>query len=157
MQIAYPALLLDDVGRVHATPNSPLDLPIGAVISSTLRAIENFKRVTPMKKTILIVAAASLCGCASTAPTKIGADTYYASRTNTAGIFGDVSAVAGRLMGEGNEFCEGMGKEFELVTQHVTDNIPGVRLGGASITFRCVAHAGNPVMRPDNGVSTIQQ
>ncbi len=55
---------------------------------------------------------------------------------------------------EGNQFCGSMGKEFELVTQTVTQNIPAVRLGGASITFKCVEHAGNPVMRPDNGVST---
>ena len=110
-----------------------------------------------MKKTILIVAAASLCGCASTAPTKIGAETYYAAKTNTAGIFGDVSAVAGRLMGDGNQFCESMGKEFELVTETTTQNIPGVRLGGASITFKCLAHAGNPMMRPDNGVTTTTQ
>lgn len=108
-----------------------------------------------MNKRILILAAACLSGCASTAPTKIGADTYYASKTNTAGIFGDVSAVAGRLMGDGNQFCESMGKEFELVTQQTTSNIPGVRLGGASITFKCVAHASSPVMRPDNGVTTV--
>lgn len=108
-----------------------------------------------MKKTILILAVASLSGCASTAPVKIGADTYYASRTNTAGIFGDVTAVAGRLMGDGNQFCESQGKEFELVTQQTTQNIPGVRLGGASITFKCVAHANSPVMRPDNGVTTV--
>jgi len=108
-----------------------------------------------MKKTLALTAAAiAVSGCASTAPTKIGADTYYASKTNTAGIFGDVSAVAGSLMADGNQFCGAQGKEFELVTQNVTGNIPGVRLGGASITFKCVTHAGNPVMRPDNGVST---
>ncbi|MBB1636087.1 hypothetical protein [Cupriavidus sp. UME77] len=97
----------------------------------------------------------ALAGCASTAPTKIGADTYYSSKTNTAGIFGDVSAVAGNLMGEGYQFCAGMNKEFELVTQSTTPNVPGVRLGGASITFKCVDHASNPVMRLDNGVSTV--
>ena len=102
----------------------------------------------------VIIAAGFLTACASTAPVKIGADTYYASKTNTAGIFGDVTAVAGSLMVEGNQLCASMGKEFELVTQNTTSNIPGVRFGGASITYRCVDHAGNPVMRPDNGVST---
>jgi hypothetical protein len=96
-----------------------------------------------------------LVGCASTAPTKIGADTYYSSRTNTAGIFGDVSAVAGSLMADGNQFCAARGKEFELVTQNTTPNVPGVRFGGASITFKCTLQAQNPVMRPDNGVTTI--
>jgi hypothetical protein len=100
---------------------------------------------------------ALLVGCASTAPVKIGADTYYSSKTNTAGIFGDVTAVAGSLMAEGNQFCTGMGKGFEMVTQSTSPNVPGARLGGASITFKCVDHAGNPVMRPDNGVTTITQ
>ena len=103
-----------------------------------------------------LVLVAVLPACASTAPTKIGADTYYSSKTNTAGIFGDVSAVAGSLMGEGYQFCGAMSKEFELVTQTTTPNVPGVRFGGASITFKCIDHAKNPVMRPDNGVSTIE-
>lgn len=106
-------------------------------------------------KRLLILAAALAAGCASTAPTKIGADTYYSSKTNTAGIFGDVSATAGTLLVDGNKFCASLGKEFELVTQNTTSNIPAVRLGGASITFKCVTQAGNPVMRPDNGVTTI--
>jgi len=97
----------------------------------------------------------AMTACASTAPTKIGADTYYAAKTNTAGIFGDVSAVAGDLMIQGNQFCGGMGREFQLVTQSTTSNIPGVRFGGASITFKCVIQASSPVMRPDNGVSTV--
>jgi hypothetical protein len=106
---------------------------------------------------IIFIAAVSLLsiGCASTAPTKIGADTYFASKTNTAGMFGDVSAVAGNLMAEGYQLCAGLGKEFELVTQNITQNVPGVRFGGASITFKCVDHARNPVMRPDRGVTTI--
>jgi hypothetical protein len=104
---------------------------------------------------LALLSVAFICGCASTAPTKIGADTYYSAKTNTAGIFGDVSAVAGQLMGEGNQYCVSMGKEFELVTSSTTQNIPGVRFGGASITFKCVAQAGNVVLRPDNGVSTI--
>jgi len=108
-----------------------------------------------MNKIAPLCIAAILAGCASTAPAKIGADTYYASKTNTAGIFGDVSAVAGALIVEGNQFCGTMNKEFELVTQSLTQNIPGARLGGASITFKCVAHASNPIMRPDNGVSSV--
>ncbi|MCS0590466.1 hypothetical protein ACFQ09_03310 [Massilia norwichensis] len=109
-----------------------------------------------MKKIPFILFATAVSGCASTAPAKIGADTYYASKTNTAGMFGDVSAVAGALIVEGNQFCGTMNKEFELVTQSVTQNIPGVRFGGASITFKCVEHAKSPVMRPDNGVSTVR-
>jgi hypothetical protein len=65
----------------------------------------------------MLTAAALIQGCASTPPTKIGGDTYYSSKTNTAGIFGDVTAVSGKLMVEGNQFCASMDKEFELVTQ----------------------------------------
>ena len=57
-------------------------------------------------------------------------------------------------MVEGNQFCGSMNKEFELVTQTTTSNIPDVRLGGASITFKCVAHANDVHIRPDNGVTT---
>jgi len=101
------------------------------------------------------VIALALSGCASTPPTKIGADTYYAAKTNTAGVFGDVTVLAGGLMSEGFQFCSAQDKEFELVTQNVTHPIPAARIGGASITFKCVDHARNPVMRPDRGVSTI--
>ena len=110
-----------------------------------------------MHQRISLVSCLALAACASSAPTKIGADTYYSSKTNTAGIFGDVGAVAGALMAEGNQLCASQGKEFELVTQSVTQNVPAVRLGGASITFKCVAHAANPIMRPDNGVTTIEK
>ena len=79
-----------------------------------------------------------LNACASTAPTQIGANTYYSAKTNTAGIFGDVSAVAGSLMADGYKLCASKNKEFELVTKEVQNNVPGVRSGGASITFKCL-------------------
>lgn len=97
-----------------------------------------------------------LTGCGSTAPTKIGANTYYSAKANTAGAFGDPSTVAGELMTNGSQHCAAMGHEFELVTREVTQPAVGRGLGGASITFKCVASASNPVMRPDNGVTTIQ-
>lgn len=103
-----------------------------------------------------VLGACAIAGCASTAPVKIGADTYYSSKTNTAGIFGDVSAVTGKLIVQGNEFCGKQGKQFELVTDSTSPNIPGARLGGANITFRCADQASNPVMRKDNGVSTVE-
>lgn len=109
-----------------------------------------------MKK-LLLLAPLILAGCAGTAPTKIGADTYYSAQTNTAGIFGDVSAVTGGLIVDGNQFCSNMGKEFELVTQTSNPNVPFVRLGGASITFKCIDKAGPVLMRPDKGVTTIEK
>jgi hypothetical protein len=99
---------------------------------------------------------ALLCACASTKPVNIGGDTYYSSATNTAGIFGEASAVAGDLMKDGNRLCASKGRQFELVTQEVTPTVTGAQMGGASITFRCAAKSKNPVMRPDNGVSTVE-
>lgn len=104
---------------------------------------------------LAVVLAMALSGCASTPPTKIEADTYFSSKTNTAGVFGDVTVLAGSLMAEGGQFCSAQGKEFELVTQNVTHPVPAARIGGASITFKCVDQARNPVMRPDRGVSTV--
>lgn len=113
-----------------------------------------------MKPAIVIsfafAASAALAGCGSTAPVRIGADTYYSAKTNTAGAFGDVSAVAGKLMAQGNQFCAKQGLQFELVTEHTNPSRTAASLGGADITFRCVRQASNPVMRKDNGVSTIQ-
>ena len=97
----------------------------------------------------------ALAACASTPPTPIGTDTYYAAKTNTAGAFGNPAAQAGELMADGNKFCAAKGKQFELVTQDIAPPRLAQSLGGASITFKCVDHAGNPVMRPDNGAATV--
>ena len=99
----------------------------------------------------------ALAGCGSTTPTKIGADTYYSAKSNAAGAFGDPSTVAGELMVNGYQHCAAMGQEFELVTREVTQPAVGRGLGGASITFKCVVKSSNPVMRPDNGVTTIEK
>lgn len=96
-------------------------------------------RLIVMVTSLLLVA-----GCASTPPTQIGADTYYAAKTNTAGAFGDPATVAGSLMIEGNKFCAKQGKQFELVTEKIAPSRFATSLGGASITFKCVNHPGKP-------------
>lgn len=98
-----------------------------------------------------------LTGCGSTAPTKIGADTYCSAKVNTAGAFGDPSTVASELMANGYQHCSAMGQEFELVTREVPQLAISRGLGGASITFKCLAKSSTPVMRPDNGVTTIER
>jgi hypothetical protein len=109
-----------------------------------------------VKRYLVVVAAlAALNGCGSTTPVKIGANTYYASETNSGGAFGNVDAVAGKLMVQGNQFCSGRGEQFELVTQN-TDQPRPFHMGGASITFKCVDQAQDPVMRKDNGVNTVE-
>jgi hypothetical protein len=110
-----------------------------------------------IRRGFIVLLAASIAGCASTAPVSIGGDTYYASKTNTAGAFGNVGAVAGALMADGNAFCVKKGLEFQLVTQETRPPVIGSSLGGASITFRCVVHSENPTMRKDNGVTTIER
>lgn len=109
-----------------------------------------------MSKIVVIAFFLVLSGCASTPPTQIGSNTYFASKTNTAGVFGNPEAVAGKLMAEGNNFCAGKGMEFQLVTQNISPARPGASLGGASITFKCAEHAAPVTMRPDHGVSTIE-
>jgi len=108
-------------------------------------------------KFLIILTSILIISCSTTTPTKIGANTYYSAKTNTAGIFGDVSTVVGTLMSEGNLFCENISKEFQLVTMSTNQNIPGVRLGGASLTFQCVDKAGEVLLRPDKGITTIEQ
>lgn len=109
-----------------------------------------------MKRIAVFAAVVLLAACASTSPTQIGANTYFASKTNTAGAFGNPTAVAGKLMAEGNVFCANKGHEFELVTQTISPARPAASLGGASITFKCVDHAAPVTMRPDNGVTTTE-
>ena len=108
-------------------------------------------------KVLFCVGAVVLVGCASSAPTKIGNDTYYSSKTNAAGAFGNPGAVAGELMADGNVYCAKMGKEFELVTQSIQPSVYASSLGGANITFKCVDKAGSPVMRVDRGVTAIER
>lgn len=107
-----------------------------------------------MRNTLMCIALV-IAGCSSAPPVRIGGDTYYSSKSNAGGIFGNPSAIAGDLMVDGNSFCEAQGKEFELVTQEVNQPIPATRLGGANITFRCVQRSSSPFMRKDNGVTTI--
>ena len=111
-----------------------------------------------MKKiTLLCSAGLILTACASsTSPTKIGGDTYFSSKPNRAGIFGDPTGVAGTLIAEGNNFCATQGKEFELVTQNVTPVVAGSSAGGASITFKCTVLSKDVRMRPEANVRIEQ-
>ena len=110
-----------------------------------------------MKKVISGCIIIALAGCASNnrPPTQIGGNTYYAAKTNSAGAFGDVSAVLGEVLAESYQFCETQNKEFELVTQILTPPRIGAGRGSASITFKCVNKSTDRVMRPDRGVITI--
>jgi hypothetical protein len=67
-----------------------------------------------MSKALYLFPCVALVACASSAPVKIGGDTYYSSKTNTAGIFGDVGAVAGALMAEAISSARPRAKSLSL-------------------------------------------
>jgi hypothetical protein len=98
-----------------------------------------------------------LSACVSTPPTPIGGDTYYSQKSTAGGEFGNTSAAAGHLIVSANKFCAAKGLEFQLVTQTLSPSGPSQPIGGASITFKCLAHSTDPVMRPDNGVTTTEK
>jgi hypothetical protein len=104
---------------------------------------------------LLGAAILGIAGCATTTIAPTGGDTYYASKVNTAGVFGDVNVVAGKLMAKANRFCISKGKEFQLVSSETAPNVLMQHLGSASITFKCVMHAQDPAVRPDKAATIV--
>jgi hypothetical protein len=94
-----------------------------------------------MKGFITLIGAALLSGCISTAPTPIGRDSYYAQKSTAGGEFGNTAAALGHLLASCNKFCAAKGLEFQLLTQKENPSGPTQPIGGASITFKCVAHS----------------
>jgi hypothetical protein len=107
---------------------------------------------------VLSLSQYALVGCATTSsPVKIGGETYMMSATGAASPFGLYSNADNiQLVQQGTQYCANKSLEFELVTNQQIPTSPG-RRGTATITFKCVAHANNPVMRSDNGVTTATQ
>jgi hypothetical protein len=97
---------------------------------------------------------AFLAACASR-PVGIGGNTYMATKTNGALAFGNADTTARDLMVQGNEFCAKQGREFQLVTQHLTPGQPGVSIARADITYKCVDHSTDVQMRPDRGTAEL--
>lgn len=106
---------------------------------------------------IAMVVGVALAGCTTSPvnPVPIGANTYLMSKTNVAGAFGDVGTLAENLMVQGNAFCAQKGLQFQLTGESLRQPRVGSSLGGATIQFECVEHAGPVQLRPDNGVTTI--
>jgi hypothetical protein len=103
-----------------------------------------------MKTSIAVTVLALLSACVSTPPTPIGNDTYFSQKSTAGGEFGNTSAAAGHLIVSGNKFCAAKGLEFLLVTQTLSPSGPSQPIGGASITFKCVAHLTDTATRPGN-------
>jgi hypothetical protein len=110
-----------------------------------------------VKTLIVMTVLALLTSCVSTAPTPIGGDTYYAQKSTAGGEFGNTGAALGHRITSCNKFCAAKGLEFQLVTQTQSPSGLSQPIGGASITFKCVVRSNDPVMRPDNGVTTTEQ
>jgi hypothetical protein len=99
---------------------------------------------TPRNTYTALLLLTLLSACVSTPPTPIGNDTYYSQKSTAGGEFGNTDAAAGHLMVEGNKFCAAKGLEFQLLTKTLSPSGPSQPIGGASITFKCVAHSTDP-------------
>jgi hypothetical protein len=110
-----------------------------------------------MKMFIVLMILTMLSACVSTPPTPIGGDTYFSQKSTAGGEFGNTDAAAGHLMVSANKFCAAKGLEFQLMTKTLSPSGPSQPIGGASITFKCVAHSVDTVVRPDNGVTAIEK
>jgi hypothetical protein len=103
-----------------------------------------------IRRAVILLLGGALSACAtSISPTKMGGDTYFSSKPNRAGIFGDPTSLVGELIVEGNQFCQRQEKELEMVTKEVIPLVAGVRSGSASITFRCVNRSQDVRLRPE--------
>ena len=92
----------------------------------------------------------ALVGCASTsAPVKIGGDTYMMSATGAASPFGlhsDADNI--QLVQKATQDCASKGLEFEMVSDQQSPTWPGHR-GTATITFKCVVHSNDVAPREE--------
>lgn len=96
---------------------------------------------------IILLLAASLAACTTDAPVKTGRDTYLVQ-----GGIGLTAPPPDRLIKEANDFCAKQGKD--TVVNEVTPWIPGRQF--PSVQFTCTNNPSPSTLRPDNGVTTIQ-
>ncbi len=110
-----------------------------------------------MKGILLLAMAGILAGCATTAPLKVGKDTYtISSRVPFAGPTGAI----GDALGKANTFCASQNKEVQLLTQNSSECALHGGCGQAEVTFLCLSESdprySATQMRKDNGVNTIE-
>jgi uncharacterized lipoprotein YajG len=91
-----------------------------------------------MKTLITIATVALLAGCASSGVVQTDPGTYMLAVKNNGGIFGNVDRVKADAYVEAGEFCAKDGKVVQTVEAKTEGAIPFVRMGGASLTFKCV-------------------
>jgi hypothetical protein len=103
-------------------------------------------------KSLVFVALLALVGCATSAPVETGKNTYTVTVTKC--------NFCGNPLGSGlaqaDKFCAAKG----LVTTIRETNADMALIGNhyATVQFTCTdkAHQGESVLRPDNGVTTIE-
>ncbi|MEX8519885.1 MAG: hypothetical protein AB3X44_15345 [Leptothrix sp. (in: b-proteobacteria)] len=91
-----------------------------------------------MKALITVAAAVLLTACASSGVVQTDRDTYMVAMKNTGGVFGNIDKVKVDAYREAGEFCAKDGKVVETVSTTAEGAVPFVRMGGASVTFKCV-------------------
>ena len=91
-----------------------------------------------MRTTLIPLAAVLLAACASSGVIPADGDSYMLTKKNAGGLFGNAEALKGDLYAEANEFCRGKGLQVQTTQAAHESAIPFVRMGGASLHFRCV-------------------
>lgn len=77
-----------------------------------------------------------LVGCGSTGVVPAGGDTYFISK-KAGGPMGSHDGARADILGEAGAYCGARGEKFETLSIEDKSNIPFVRTGSTSITFRC--------------------
>ena len=103
----------------------------------------------------LLIALLALCGCTTVSqPVRTGKNTYLLDTKKCDGIFfyGGSCATAG--ISAANNFCEKKG-----LVATVAETNPDALGHGTTFQFYCTDenHQSDSVLRPDRGVSTVEQ
>lgn len=89
-------------------------------------------------KTLLLLIAVTLAGCASSGPVQTGKDTYMIAKTSGGGAFVSGAEVKADLIKEGAAHCAKEGKTLELISGEGKNAIPFARSSSAEISFKCI-------------------
>ena len=103
-----------------------------------------------MKKKLLVGVAfafVALSAKASSGVVPMGQDTYMVSAQSITG-FASAGSVKADIYKEGAAYCVGLGKQFQPISDHGIDGVPGRSLASAEIQFRCLDKGDPELNRP---------
>lgn len=89
-------------------------------------------------RTAIAICLFVLGGCASSGVIQTDPDTYMLTKKNAGGMFGNVENVKADLYVEANEYCARTNRQVQALSAETQGAIPAVRMGGATLTFKCV-------------------